>query len=114
MFEINNEKMSEKKAEIEAHEMLSKIISEMILKSNSAPESVKLCVMLLDSCKSLCDEITNLSRFCAFRKVKTFSDRDCETLKKTIEYVKLVETGVLQYKEQISIDADVDERTDDL
>ena len=98
IFGINKEKMEEEMKDIEAEckakQMVGKLLSQILLKSN-APEHMKLSVLVIDKAEELHDGIRNL--------VKQYVDigerADAETLKKVLEYLSLVEIGIKQFAE---------------
>jgi hypothetical protein len=95
MFEINKDEMMKKQAELEARRMLSKMMSEAILESDTAPESVKLSVRVMDKSQDLTDSIHELTK----RFVNPSKRADTETLKKVLEYLGMVEVGIQQFVE---------------
>lgn len=106
MFEINKEEMANKQAEREAKNMLSKMITEMILSSESAPESMKLSVMVLDKAKQL-NEILYEEILCKY--IAPGKRANAKTLKKVLEYLELVEVGIKQFADSTPFVKDTEE-----
>lgn len=106
MFEINKEKMQEKKTEAMAREMFANMMIESILTSESAPEHIKLCVRTLakarDLEKAVHDEI--IHKYCT-----PGNEANVETLKKVVEYLEMVEIGIKQFVETTPFVANTEE-----
>lgn len=110
MFEINKENLEQANAERMARKMLSKMMSEAILKSETAPEDMKLSVLLMDKSTDLHDSITDLVK----RYVTPGNLASVETLKKVLEYLALVEVGIQQFSESTPfVPADDEEKEED-
>ena len=95
MFEINNDEMMKKQAEHEAIKMFARMMSQAILESESAPESMKLSVLVMDKSEDVTDSIHNLVK----KYVQPKNRANAETLKKVVDYLKLVELGIIQFLE---------------
>lgn len=95
MFEPTKEEMMEQKAAHEARKMLAKMMSQMILESDTAPESVKLSVRVMDKSVDIEEAILNLVK----NYVGVGKRANAETLKKVLEYLELVEVGIKQFAE---------------
>lgn len=96
MFEINKEEMMNAQAEKKAKKMLSKMMTDMILNSDTAPESIKLSVRVLDKAKDIHDL---LEEGFVLKYVAPGNQANVETLKKILEYLELVEVGMKQFVE---------------
>lgn len=105
MFERNDEKLMELKAEHEAKKMLGKMLSEMLLGSD-APESVKLAIRVMDKAKDISDKLI----LEVIPKYATPGNQaNTETLKTVYEYLQLVEVGIKQFIETTPFVADTEE-----
>lgn len=93
MFGKSKEEMAKMQAEHDAHRMLSKMLSQAILNSDNASESMKICVLAMDKSEEVQEAIHDL--------VKNYVDPDkkanAETLKKVFEYLQFVEVGIKQF-----------------
>ncbi len=105
MFGINNENLEQAKVEREALGMFAKMISETILNSETASESMKLSVRIMDKAQDLQDSIHDL--------VNKFIDHgkraNAETLKTVLEYLGMVELGIKQFIESTPFVPDEEE-----
>ena len=108
MFEINKENLEQKQAEHEAKKMLAKMMSQMILESETASESMKLNVCILDKAQDLQDSLHDVVN----RYVKPGNRANAETLKTVLEYLSLVEVGVKQFLETTPFVADEEDDDD--
>lgn len=95
MFEFSKEKMEQKKAEAMAHNMLGKMISEAVLTSKTAPEEMKLSVLILDKASDIQESLHEL----VDEHVSPGHRSNVETLKTVLEYLGMVEIGVKQFIE---------------
>jgi hypothetical protein len=93
MFDFTNDEMMKKEAEHEARKILAKMMSDAILKSD-APESKKLVIRVLNKAQDIQDA---LSEGIANKYCTPGNTANTETLKKVLEYLELVETGIKQF-----------------
>lgn len=95
MFEFSKEKMEQEKAERMAKRMFVKMMSDAILTSETAPESMKLSVRVLDKARDLHDSLDDLvKKYCTPNNIA-----NAEILKAVLEYLGMVEFGVKQFIE---------------
>lgn len=109
MFEINKENLEQKKAEQMAKNMLAKMMSEAILKSEKASESMKLSVLILDKASDIQESMHNL----VDEHVSPGHRSNVKTLKTVLEYLGLVELGIKQFIESTPFVPADDEEDDD-
>lgn len=95
MFKMNKDEMMKAQAEHEAHKMFGKMLSQAILESKTAPESMKLSVLVLDKSHDLNESVHNLVK----HFVKPQKRANVETLQKVLEYLSMVEVGIQQFME---------------
>jgi hypothetical protein len=95
MFENTKEEMMEQKAAHEARKMLAKMMSQTILELDTAPESVKLSVRVMDKAADVRDAWSNLVE----NYVDVGKRANAETLKNVLAYLELVEVGIKQFVE---------------
>jgi hypothetical protein len=105
MFETTKEEMMKKKAEHEARKMLSKMMSQMVLKSDKTPESVKLSIRVMDKAEDIGEALRNF----VINYVNPEARANAETLKKVLEYLELVEVGIKQFVETTPFVKDTEE-----
>lgn len=104
MFEFSKEKMEQKKAEDMARNMLSKMISEAVLTSETAPEEMKLSVLILGKASDIQESIHKL----VDEHVSPGHRSNVETLKTVLEHLGMVEIGVKQFIESTPFVPDSD------
>ena len=95
MFEPTKEEMMEQNAAHEARRMLAKMMSQMILESDTTPEYMKLGVRVMDKTWDVRDAIFDLAK----NYVDVGKRANAETLQKVLEYLELVEVGIKQFAE---------------
>lgn len=104
MFEFSKEKMEQEKAENMAHKMLAKMMSEAVLTSKTAPEEMKLSVLILDKASDIQESIHKI----VDEHVSPGHRSNVETLKTVLEYLGMVEIGVKQFIESTPFVPDSD------
>ncbi len=97
MFEINKDEMMKEKIENEARKMFGKMLSQSILESDKAPEYMKLSVRIMDKSEDVQEAVHELVEH--YIKPHEGHQANAETLKKILEYLELVETGIKQFVE---------------
>ena len=105
MFEITKEEMMKKKAEHEARKMLAKMMSEAILESDTASESMKLSVLILNKADDVQEGLHTLVN----NYVTPKNRANAETLKKVLKYLELVEVSIKQFVETTPFVKDTEE-----
>lgn len=110
MFEMNKEKLEQEKVEQAAHKMFGKMLSQAILESETAPESIKLSVRVLDKTQDLHESIIDLSH----KFVGLGKRANAETLKNVLEYLSMVEVGIQRFSESTPfVPADDEEKEEE-
>ena len=109
MFEINKDEMMKKQAEHEARKMFARMMSQAILESETAPESMKLSVLVMDKSEDVNDSIHNLVK----KYVQPENRASTETLKTVLEYLGMVEVGIQQFIESTPFVPADDEKGED-
>ena len=95
MFEINKEKLEQENAEQMARKMFAQFLSQQILESDTAPESMKLSVLVMNKSEEVHECITKLIKHFVNPKKRA----NVDTMKKVLEYLALVEVGIQQFIE---------------
>ena len=106
MFEINKEEMMNAQAEQKAKRMMADMIADMLLESESVPETAKLSIRVLKKARDI-HSLIEEGIVCKYATPN--NEAKGETLKKVLEYVELVEVGMKQFIETTPFVADTKE-----
>ena len=88
------------KAEEQAKTLLTKILSESMLRDSSLPEEMKMQVRIMDAYAELCDDLKwKIDKYVSpFSKDKP----DLKTLENIYEYIRLVKAGIHTFFEALN------------
>ena len=85
------------KIEIEAHKMMSKMLSKIMLQAEGVSEEKKTCIRILDTAEDIHTAVRGI-----VEKVAMPDDiADMDTLKKVYEYLGMVLVGINQFSETV-------------
>lgn len=97
---LNKDGINEKKSEPEARRMLTTMLLEMMLDSD-APESVKIKLRIIDKSQEISDKVRDLVELCI--PDDSNIELNYDSAKKVYEYLTLVEIGISQFMDQMSV-----------
>lgn len=92
-----NKDIEKNKIELEAHRMMSKMLSEILLNAEHVPEEKKTCIRILDTA----EDIHSAVRGIVEKTVMPDNIADKDTLKKVYEYLGMVLVGLNQFSETV-------------
>lgn len=106
MFNFSKEEISNHQVEKKVEKMFSKMLSQAILNSNTASESMKLTVRVVDKAGDIVDTLRDkiTEKYCDPK-----NRANVETLEKVLEYLEMVRLGIVQFSETTPFVAETEE-----